>query len=296
MNVQAPIQRAAVRARAFVERSTPRALLALARDWGAIVLIAWGAEAAEHPVAYLAAAWAIGLFQFALGEAMLHEASHYNLFPSKRWNLWLEALYGLPFFRTVSQFQAEHNLHHRRLGSAEDHLNDDYYAWGITRPPQKWFWLWFLKPATGYAGWFYLGSLSLRPWRSGVRVAAFWTAVAAAFWATGSLRLLVLYWLVPFFWCFASFLYWSEIQDHCNTASGTRSNLSPLANLLTHNNGYHYIHHLYPAIPWYRLPEAYAALCPGEGDVSHGFLDTYRQIRGAPAAAREEHPPLAATA
>jgi fatty acid desaturase len=296
MPAQATVPRTAVRAREFVVRSTPRALLALGRDWGAIVLIAWLSEALHNPLAYVAAAWAIGLFQFALGEAMLHEASHYNLFPARRWNVWLESLYALPFLRTISQFQAEHNLHHRRLGSPEDHLNEDYYEYGVTRPPQKWFWLWFLKPATGYAGWFYLRTLSPRPWRSGVRVAAFWTVAAGAFWATGSLRLLVLYWLVPFFWCFASFLYWSEIQDHCNTASGTRSNLSPLTNLLTHNNGYHYIHHLFPAIPWYRLPEAYAALCPGEGDVSHGFLDTYRQIRGAPAEAREERPALAATA
>src|SRR5438105_3828027 len=110
MIAQVPPPRTAVRARTFVERSTPRALLALVRDWGAIVLIAWLAEAAAHPLAYVAAAWAIGLFQFALGEAMLHEGSHYNLFPSRRWNLRLEALYALPFFRTVAQFQAEHTL------------------------------------------------------------------------------------------------------------------------------------------------------------------------------------------
>ena len=36
---------------------------------------------------------------------------------------------------------------------------------------------------------------------------------------------------------------------------------------------------MYPTIPWYRLPEAHNALCKGEGDVSCGFIDTYRQMK-----------------
>lgn len=282
----------AIRAKAFVDRSGPRALLAVGRDWAAIIAIAWASERIGHPAAYVAAAWAIGVFQFALGESMLHEASHYNLFRSRRLNLWLEPLYGLPFLRTVEQFQKEHNVHHRKLGSPEDHIQADYYQFGVTRPPQKWFWLWFLKPVTGYAGWYQLRTTSLRPWTSGVRIVGFWAAVVAAFWAAGALELLVLYWLVPLFWCFSSILYWSEIQDHCNTRSGTRSNLSPLMNALTHNNGYHFVHHRYPAIPWYRLPEAHHALCPEEGDVSHSFLETYRQIRAEPVAEHAHMTPV----
>jgi fatty acid desaturase len=35
---------------------------------------------------------------------------------------------------------------------------------------------------------------------------------------------------------------------------------------------------LYPPIPWYKLPEAHQALCADNPDISHGILDTYRQL------------------
>lgn len=43
-------------------------------------------------------AWPIGLVQFALGEALAHEASHYNLFSSRRANNAAEWFYAIPFF------------------------------------------------------------------------------------------------------------------------------------------------------------------------------------------------------
>jgi fatty acid desaturase len=103
---------------------------------------------------------------------------------------------------------------------------------------------------------------------------------------------LLLYWVVPMLWCYSSFFYWSEIEDHFNTNTGTRTNVG-WTNWLTHNNGFHSVHHKYPRIPWYRLREAHFALCADSSDISRGFLDTFRQISTNPSRKREKRPPLA---
>jgi fatty acid desaturase len=267
----------------FVERSDFRGFLAIARDWAAITSIIALALQLDSWLFYPLAVWLIGCFQFALSEALLHEASHHNLFRRRAWNDRLEVLYGLPFFQTVEQMRSEHVIHHTRLGKPGDQLVADYEAIGLNARDANVFWLWFVKPILGFAGWYYCRALSLRPWREGRKIFVFWLVILVAFAAFGILHLLVLYWLIPFVWACQSFLYWSEITDHYRTETGIRSNLSRLKNMLHHNNGYHYTHHHYPTIPWYRLPRASAALCPGEGDVSRSFLDTYRALVKAPA-------------
>ena len=54
--------------------------------------------------------------------------------------------------------------------------------------------------------------------------------------------------------------------------------MNSVINFLFHNAGYHYVHHLCPAIPWHKLPEAHQSLCADNPDVSHGMFDTYRQL------------------
>ena len=67
----------------FIERNTLRGLRAVCRDWlviaGAISLSIY----IEHWAVWVASVWVIGIMQFALAEAVLHEASHYNLFRSR---------------------------------------------------------------------------------------------------------------------------------------------------------------------------------------------------------------------
>lgn len=263
----------------FVERSNLRGILVLAGDWGAIGLTIAFSLWLDSWFFYPIAVWLIGSFQFALAEALLHEASHYNLFRQRSWNDRAEIFCGLPFFCTMEQMRREHMVHHTRLGQPEDHNQGDYQAMGLFRPRVNLFWIWFLRPVLGYAGFYYVRSLSLRPWQEGRKLVAFWAVALAVFAAFGVLHLLLLYWLIPFGWACMSFLYWSEITDHYRTVTGIRSNVGWLNNLLHHNNGFHFTHHHYPTIPWYRLPQATRALTPGQGDISHGFFDTYRSLR-----------------
>ena len=268
-----------------------RGWIALARDWGAIALITAISLRSHNLLVYLASVWLIGCFQFALGECLLHEATHYHLFRTRSWNDRFEFLYSLPFFMTLAQFRDEHLAHHRDAGTPQDNLLIDYRLLNLYRPNLNMFWIWFVKPFVGFAAYFYLTKLSLRPWRCGLKLIIFWTLVLSLSIYLGAVHVLVLYWLVPVWTGHVTYLYWSEIQDHFGTRSGTRSVTGRLGNWLWHNNGYHEAHHARPGLPWYRLPEAHRELAgiDRSADVSRGFFDTYRQLRAAANAGVAEH-------
>ena len=237
--------------------------------------------------------WVIGYLQFCLGEALLHEASHYNLFASRRLHYLLQGVYAYPFFQTLNGFQHEHLLHHSNLMGAKDVTMHDYHRYGLTATKPNMFYIWFLKPFLGGPTWYYLKSgPDFDSWSSRLQLVAFWVPVLALFIATGTWEFLVVYWMIPLVWSFPIFQYWSEIEEHYNTLSGARSNVSFWDNFFKHNEGYHWIHHRYPTIPFYRLPEAHAFLTPSGTDISQGFFDSYRQMSRPQAPAWPGHPAL----
>lgn len=274
----------------FIIRNNTKAILAICRDWGAILLIAWVNVQWNNMWLYLPSVWLIGAFQFALGESMLHEASHHNLFRQKRLNYRLQFCYALPFCRTVGRYRAEHLIHHNSLGRKDDQLVADYKQQGLLKPRINLFYIWFIRPLTGYVALYNFRAFTLKPFRTeGWKIVLFWAVVLLLFGLTGKLLWVVKFWIIPFVWSFSAYLYWSEISDHFHTVTGTRSSLNPFTNFITHNNGFHYVHHKYPTIPWFLLPEAYDKLAPGQGDISSGFMDTYRQIRQNRAAHFHNH-------
>ena len=267
-------------ARDFVQRSNLRGLIALGRDLLVIItLFAVGLQI-DHWVAYLLLAWPIGLMQFNLGEVLAHEASHYNLFKTRPWNDRLEWLLSIPFLYALSAYRTEHHLHHTKMGGSEDHLVTDYRRRGLFRIPPKLIWIWFGKPLVGLSGAAYLRPvfLELMDKRAAAKITLLWSAVLVVCGLTGTLSFFFWLWVVPLVWTFPSFLWWSEIRDHFNTTTGTRSDISWM-NYVTHNNGYHHVHHKYPSIPWYLLREAHETLSGNQQmEVSNGFFDTFRQM------------------
>lgn len=232
----------------------------------------------DSPIAYLISAWLIGLIQLGLGETLTHEAAHGNLFRTKRLNQLSELVCCLPFFFTLKDYKREHSEHHRLLNTDRERLHQDYSDHGLLKSDRNMVWLWFFKPVLGYGAYSYIRSvITLATYQSFLKIFLFWSVLLmAASWG-GWLDLLFLYWIIPMLWCFASFFYWSEIEDHYNTVSGTRTNIG-WVNWLTHNNGYHDVHHRYPYIPWYLLKKAHHRFCADSPDISRGFFDTFRQI------------------
>ena len=100
------------------------------------------------------------------------------------------------------------------------------------------FYIWFLKPFLGGPTWYYLKSgPDFDSWSSRLQLVAFWVPVLALFIATGTWEFLVVYWMIPLVWSFPIFQYWSEIEEHYNTLSGARSNVSFWDNFFKHNEG-----------------------------------------------------------
>lgn len=213
-----------VTSRDFAFQSDLYPWLAIVRDWllilGLIVLSEW-----------IGAWWftafcvvGIGMLQFALGEALLHEASHYKLFRVRAWNDRLEVLYALPFLTAVGAYRAEHLEHHRRLGKASDHIVQDYAFHGLTSDIPRTGWVWFGKPSLGLTAIGYVRTLwNMNAAQTWLKVATFWAPVVGICAAAGLLLELMLYWFVPLLAIYATLLHWSEIADHYRTRTGTRS-------------------------------------------------------------------------
>ncbi|MEZ4453140.1 MAG: fatty acid desaturase family protein [Nannocystaceae bacterium] len=276
-----------------------RAVLAIAEEWLAIVAaIAF----ADH----LGSAWLYPFFVIFIGArqhalvVLGHDAVHYRLLPGRRLNDWVaNLLLWWPVGATNEAFRLHHGDHHRYLGTDRD---GNIALWRLRgrdgRPTREWTYpktrlqllaklLWRGCGLTGAA--MVLVGL-LRPL---VLVGALYGivrlialgGVVAAFAAAGRLDLLVDYWVVPLVTWFVCSNYIRLICEHSAVRSErplyalTRTTIPSWFDLLfvvPRNISYHYEHHIYPSVPFYRLPALHAAMrgLPGFRDhacVSRGI-------------------------
>jgi len=250
------------------------------RDWFLVFGLICVATRADAWWVTLPCVISIGLVQYAIGEALLHEASHYHLFRGdRRWNDFWGALCALPFFTTLRDWRAEHLQHHRRFGTVDDHIVQDYAAHRLTGPSPHIGWVWFGKPLLGLTIFRHLHGLgeinSAGGW---MKIAAFWIPVLTVCRFQHLLAELALYWFVPQLTVFATLLHWSEIGDHYRTRNGSRSRTGRFHNWLFHNNGYHAVHHRFPAVPFTELASVHGAPGPVSSDVTRGWWGVWRQI------------------
>ncbi len=279
--------------KAFYRRSSTRALAGIALDWVIVVALVSASERFPHPALCLAAILLIAGRMMSFETKWTHEAMHFNLFRSKSWNDRLEFLFAWPVC-TTAQFNRERHLrHHRDYLEEKDDPVFAYQYVGIT-PDNKnsrafMIWIWFIRPALGYHTLQKLGDIvgylkaspSFR-WK----MLSFWTVVVGAFAAAGRLDLLFWYWAIPLVLIRPIFWFWQDMAQHYNARSplGTRDLHGWFFTLFfASSRDYHGVHHLYPAMPWFRLAEGHR-LCVGDDqvDVATGFVDLTRQILAIP--------------
>jgi fatty acid desaturase len=116
--------------------------------------------------------------------------------------------------------------------------------------------------------------------------------VAIALWS-GTARLIFLYWLVPLFTCLVFIFRIRSIAEHSalegeRTAyAGTRTTLPSFLErifLAPKNVNYHLEHHLFPSVPFFRLPKLHALLSAQPefrwAHMTRGYIGVLRECVG----------------
>jgi fatty acid desaturase len=243
--------------------------------------------AASGPWTVLPAMLLLGIAQAALF-APIHETMHQTAFASRRVNAVVGWLSACPSLLNWHFYTAFHLAHHRHT---QDPANDpelmspppstlDAYLLRVAALPY-----WRMRLQVVAAGW--RGDLSRYPFitdraaprivRSLRAMTVFVVALAAlSAWLFGPWTP-VLYWIGPQL-LGQPFLRLYLLTEHTmcseddNGLTNTRTTLTNgLVRLLMWNMSYHAEHHLYPSIPFHRLPAAHEALGCGLGVIQNGY-------------------------
>lgn len=260
-------------------KSDVKGIFAIARDWLLIGLSISLAETLDNPVATLIAIWIIGSQQYALGEVLVHEASHANLFKTRNLHWRLQPIFAWPFLKTVDGYRKWHLPHHTQFGTENDPIVPRYEELRKNFTRAKAFQIWFIEPLFGRASWRYVSEdifdEELKVLLPGLVMNGAALAVSIFF---GFLYEFLIYWILPYLWAFVAFYHWQEIEDHFACDGTGRNSVGKIRGFLFHNSGHHETHHQFPSIPFFNLPSAQYMADPTRTCVSSGFWDSYRQI------------------
>lgn len=284
--------------------STPRSLLAVAQTLGllacavALGVLTWPSPWLL-PAVLLAGIGQHGLFILA------HEAAHYRLLPSRAANDALGRLLGMAGGVSMCTYRVTHRLHHNNLYTADDPdtaihggypRGRGYLARKLLRDVAG------LNAWKTYAYFFGAPAINddtrreIRPLddtspelRAAARADRLWVvgfhlAAPALAAATGGWRGLAMYavlWLLPLLTVLQPILRARAVLEHggvtdlsspltaarTNRTWGSPLNLAARFLLFPHHVNYHLEHHLYPAVPHYRLPALHRLL------LARGALD-----------------------
>lgn len=233
-----------------------------------LVASTWAALAGAIPMWLGAVGNTVGIYAIY---TVVHEAVHANISSRKKSLRWVDTVAGIvacaPLWLNYHQHKRQHMVHHAHTN--ED-VDPDIYARG-----GFWGWLFHRLPMTLLAYFNpvqqYRDCLRFRlPRReivyTGVSFTAYW-AVVIALLAAGYWRELLVLWLVPW-WIgqtvMLSFFTWTPHFDHHETGRyrNTRVTEFPGATFLLQGQNYHLIHHMLPAIPYYRYKAAFDEMRP----------------------------------
>ncbi len=279
--------------RRLSERSDSRGLARLAVHLGLIAAGATLIAVSRGTWWVLPAMFLQGWFLVALF-APVHESVHGTAFRSRWLNVAVGWIASVPTLIDATFYRLFHFAHHR-------HTQDPQRDPELAGPPPRTFWEYALRISgwTYYRGRAFFFSRILRgDWgdmpyipereRAGVRrsVIAMLAVVAVAFVAWSRLDPAGpwLYWLGPAVLA-QPILRVMLLSEHTlcsgddNGLTNTRTTrTNPLVHLVHWNMAYHAEHHLYPSIPFHRLPQANREIGNRFTHVAAGYLQTQREI------------------
>jgi fatty acid desaturase len=275
------------------------ALATVALDWSIIALAIGGMRIAPwwtHPVLLLV----VAARQHAL-LILMHDASHFLLCKSKPLNdLLSDCFCAFPFFLTTRSYRANHLAHHEHLNTAED--PDLVRKVGPTGEPEEW-----LFPLPVYRmvlllcedvlgkGFFYIFK-NLRKLSRNAKTApraraeyacprvihlGYFAVLAGLLAASGHAWFLLYAWFVPLLLILPAILRLRSVAEHfalpkdhvLNESRSYQPRWWEAFLLAPHHVGMHLDHHLFPYVPWYRLPELHRRLLEAEEYRAYAHLN-----------------------
>lgn len=220
--------------------------------------------------------------------APIHETMHLTAFASRRANTVIGWLVSSPSLLNFHFYTAFHLAHHRH--TQDPALDPELQP----MPPSAWDG--YIARVSGLNYWrarfavvrdCWRGDLSAYPYiteRAAPRIVRSVRGMSAMMVGLSVLSMLVIGWWAPLvFWIVPQMLgqpmlrlYLLTEHTGCtyddNGLTNTRTTLTNAAmRLLMWNMSYHTEHHLYPSIPFHRLPAAHAAIRDRLGVVQHGY-------------------------
>ncbi len=240
----------------------------------ALYLAAWAAGVAlaavvQAPLALLLVSAFLGSQLHAL-TVLQHDCGHRSAFRSASANLWFGRLLAVFVYMPFTTFTELHRRHHGFLGEADGDPDEWFYEGGKS-------WL-YLRECLFMPRFIVLsltrlpaGDVRRRVWAELGAHTAVHAAVVAGLLLLGQTQLLVWGWALPLLWLACVFNPISRGFEHQPMAElpagdparrdlrhNTVTVSSRLVGVLWANIGFHVEHHMYPRVPFYRLPALHA--------------------------------------
>lgn len=224
---------------------------------------------------------------------VVHEAVHANISSRRKSLRWVDTLAGViacaPLWLNYHQHKRQHMEHHAHTNEDSDpdiYARGSFLGWILLRLPVAL--INYFNPVQQYRdcrrfnctrreyAYTFIGF--------GINALILITLLALGWW-----REVLVLWFVPW-WIgqtvMLTFFTWTPHHDHSETGRyrNTRVSLFPFANFLLQGQNYHLIHHMMPAIPYYRYKPVFDELRPvleAKGVRIEGVLPDPRNERHA---------------
>lgn len=256
-----------------------RSILILLLEWLVIVAAIYLYTYLRNPYLYPVLWLIVGTRMYAL-YSLLHDGLHYLLLRNKTLNDWVSRVFlAWPLFITLERMRKVHLQHHQHLLTPNDpeakHLNYKEFQFPKSATETA---IIFFKDITGinfikYNAAKFLTWLRIReadlPSINYLNLTR-WLYYGVAFCLIILMQWeweFLIYWLIPYITIYQTLNRIRLSTEHFNlgeNAEGNARTVMPglLEGLIfsPHNLGYHGAHHLYPSVPFYRLPRLHKLL------------------------------------
>ncbi len=256
-----------------------RSFAAIAGEWAGIILAIALYDRLLHPLLLPLVVMWIGARQHALA-ILMHEGTHYLLFKNRRLNIVVSELcLAWPLFVTMRAYRPSHFDHHRHVNTEQDPdlMRKQSAEWKF---PQTWRALstLLLKDVVGLnTRQQLLEAVDLSDTRQpqtrglgayGLTRVFFYLAVLTLVTYFRVWPSFLLLWILPMLTWLKMILRIRSIAEHFGVENDhvytrTRTTLPSLFERIfvaPKNINFHLEHHLYPSVPWFRLPRLHTLL------------------------------------